>query len=78
MIPFPAIFAFASEVSYVTWVDAVILLFLEPLVVAPECHAPIAVLGDIQWFVQGAFLDADNIEEKVILRCLRMVTVQIS
>lgn len=41
VIAFPAVFAVAGQILYVTRIDAVVILFPQPLNVAAECHAAV-------------------------------------
>ena len=70
MVAFPAVFAFAGQHLQVAGLDGTIALFLEPLIIASERHATVAVLVDVQGFLANTLLDAGDVEKEVILRGL--------
>jgi hypothetical protein len=48
MIAFPTVLAFAGQNLQVARMKAVIVLLLQPLIIAPERHAAVMILGQEQ------------------------------
>ena len=68
VVALPPVLAFAGQVNEVARIDAVVLIFLQPLHISPERHAAVVILAQGHGLLRRALLRALDVEKETVVR----------